>query len=140
MRHPRTEFNPAKTDMQRILFLIADAGRAHNDNHERLPAAFRAAGCTAKTTMRRVDSITLTSHGDLVDIDIRGNAFLRQMVRIIVGTLTEVGTGQRPVAQVAEILASKLRTQAGITAPAHGLELVEVRYDGSRPRAAEAPV
>jgi hypothetical protein len=46
MRHARTEFNPAKTDMQRILFLIADAGRAHNDNHERLPAAFQAAGWT----------------------------------------------------------------------------------------------
>jgi len=46
MRDSRTEFNPAQTDMQRILFLIADAGRAHNDNHERLPAAFRAAGWT----------------------------------------------------------------------------------------------
>jgi glutathione synthase len=44
MRHAGTEFNPANTDMQRILFLVADAGRAHNDNHERLPAAFRAAG------------------------------------------------------------------------------------------------
>jgi tRNA pseudouridine38-40 synthase len=54
------------------------------------------------------------------------------MVRIIVGTLTEVGTGRRPIAQVAEILASKDRTRAGITAPAHGLELIEVRYDGPR--------
>jgi tRNA pseudouridine38-40 synthase len=97
-------------------------------------AAFRAAGCTAKTTMRRVESITLTRlHPHLVEVDIRGNAFLRQMVRIIVGTLTEVGTGRRPVSQVAEILASRDRTQAGITAPAQGLELVEVRYDGSRP-------
>jgi tRNA pseudouridine38-40 synthase len=55
------------------------------------------------------------------------------MIRIIVGTLTEVGTGDRPVGQVAEILASKDRTIAGITAPPQGLELVEVRYDGSRP-------
>jgi tRNA pseudouridine38-40 synthase len=98
-------------------------------------SAFRAAGCTAKTTMRRVDSIALTRLSPhLLDIDIRGNAFLRQMVRIMVGTLTEVGTGKRPPAQVAEILASKDRTKAGITAPAHGLELVEVRYDGTRPR------
>lgn len=97
-------------------------------------SAFRAAGCTAHTTMRRVDSIALTRvHPHLLEIDIRGNAFLRQMVRIIVGTLTEVGTGRRPPAQVAEILASKDRTKAGITAPAHGLELVEVRYDGVRP-------
>jgi tRNA pseudouridine38-40 synthase len=98
-------------------------------------AAFRAAGCTARTTMRRVDSIALTRPElGLVEVDIRGNAFLRQMVRILVGTLTEVGTGKRPVAQVAEILAGKDRTKAGITAPAHGLELMEVRYDGSRPK------
>ena len=96
-------------------------------------AAFRAAGCTAKTTTRRVDSIALTRSAPyLLDIDIRGNAFLRQMVRILVGTLTEVGTGRRSAAQVPEILASKDRTRAGITAPAHGLELIEVRYDGVR--------
>lgn len=96
-------------------------------------SAFRASGCTAKTTMRRVDVITLTRAAPhLLDIDIRGNAFLRQMVRIIVGTLTEVGTGKRKPAEVAEILASKDRTRAGITAPAHGLELIEVRYDGVR--------
>lgn len=97
-------------------------------------SAFRAAGCTAKTTMRRVDSIALTRlHPHLLEIDIRGNAFLRQMVRILVGTLTEVGTGRRLPAQVAEILASKDRTQAGVTAPPQGLELMEVRYDGVRP-------
>src|SRR6185312_1827127 len=67
-------------------------------------AAFRAAGCTAKTTLRRVDSIDVVRDGDLVRIDVRGNAFLRNMVRIIVGTLSEVGTGRRLPAQVAEIL------------------------------------
>ena len=114
------------------LHAMHDASRALIGEHDF--AAFRAAGCTAKTTMRRVDSIALTRlHPHLLEIDIRGNAFLRQMVRIIVGTLTEVGTGRRPAAQVAEILASRDRTRAGITAPAHGLELVEVRYDGTRP-------
>jgi tRNA pseudouridine38-40 synthase len=108
-----------------------DAARALIGEHDF--AAFRAAGCTAKTTMRRVDSIALTRlHPHLLEVDIRGNAFLRQMVRIIVGTLTEVGTGRRTVAQMAEILASKDRTQAGITAPPQGLELMEVRYDGTR--------
>jgi len=95
-------------------------------------SAFRAAGCTAKTTMRRVDTITFTRLGDLLEVDVRGNAFLRNMVRILIGTLAEVGTGRRPEAQVAEILASKDRTQAGKTAPAHGLELVAVHYDGTR--------
>jgi tRNA pseudouridine38-40 synthase len=62
------------------------------------------------------------------------------MVRILVGTLVEVGAGRRQPGQVAEILASCDRTRAGITAPAHGLELVEVRYDGARPRRAPVPV
>jgi tRNA pseudouridine38-40 synthase len=98
-------------------------------------AAFRAAGCTAATTVRRIDAIELSvPDPELLAIDVRGNAFLRNMVRILVGTLAEVGTGRRPPGQVAEILASRDRTRAGITAPAHGLELVEVRYDGERPR------
>jgi tRNA pseudouridine38-40 synthase len=96
-------------------------------------AAFRAAGCTAKTTTRRIESIDLTDAGETLLVDVRGNAFLRNMVRILVGTLVEVGENRRPAAQVAEILASRDRTKAGITAPAHGLELVEVRYDGTRP-------
>ena len=99
--------------------------------------AFRAAGCTAKTTMRRIDAVDVSEAGDLVYLDVRGNAFLRNMVRIVVGTLTEVGTGRREPGQVAEILASRDRTLAGITAPAHGLELVAVTYDGTRVRAGD---
>jgi len=89
-------------------------------------SAFRAAGCTAKTTMRRVDAIDILERGELVEIEVRGNAFLRQMVRIIVGTLVD-----KP-GQTREILESKDRVQAGKTAPAEGLELVEVFYDGTR--------
>jgi tRNA pseudouridine38-40 synthase len=102
-------------------------------------AAFRAAGCTAKRTVRRIDQIEIAElpgelPGDagLVAVDVRGNAFLRNMVRIVVGTLVEVGRGRRSVGQVAEILASRDRTRAGITAPAHGLELICVRYDGRK--------
>lgn len=99
-------------------------------------AAFRASGCTARTTLRRIDGIDLSEgwpgEPDILSIDVRGNAFLRNMVRILVGTLAEVGRGSRSVGQVAEILASLDRTKAGKTAPAHGLELVEVHYDGTR--------
>ena len=95
-------------------------------------SAFRAAGCSAKTTLRRVDDIAIAAQDELVIVDVRGNAFLRQMVRIIVGTLAEVGTGRLTAAQVAEILASRDRTRAGQTAPAPGLELVEVFYGGTR--------
>ena len=102
-------------------------------------AAFRAAGCTAKRTVRRIDQIDVAQlpadlPGDawIVAVDVRGNAFLRNMVRIVVGTLVEVGRGRRPHGQLAEILASKDRARAGITAPARGLELVSVRYDGRK--------
>lgn len=96
-------------------------------------AAFRAAGCTAQTTLRRIDSIDLAeAPDDLLVIDVRGNAFLRNMVRIVAGTLADVGIGRLTPAQVGEILASKDRTKGGRTAPAHGLTLVEVRYDGRR--------
>jgi tRNA pseudouridine38-40 synthase len=98
-------------------------------------SAFRAAGCTAKTPHRRVDAIDLDAgNPERLVVDVRGNAFLRMMVRILVGTLAEVGTGRIAPGQVAEILASRDRTRAGKTAPAHGLELIEVRYDGVRPR------
>jgi len=98
-------------------------------------SAFRAAGCAATTTVRRVESIAITrSEPDVCDIDVRGNAFLRQMVRIIAGTLVEVGVGKRAAAEVAEILASRDRGRAGQTAPAHGLELIAVGYDGARVR------
>jgi tRNA pseudouridine38-40 synthase len=95
-------------------------------------AAFRAAGCAAKTTIRRIDSIDLVREAPLLYVDVRGNAFLRNMVRILTGTLVEVGRGRLTPAQVVEILDSRDRTRAGITAPAHGLELVEVRYDGRK--------
>ncbi len=96
-------------------------------------AAFRAAGCTAPTTIRRIDTIDLTEQpDDLWVVDVRGNAFLRNMVRIVVGTLVDVGMGRLTAAQVGEILAAKDRTRGGRTAPAHGLELVTVFYDGTR--------
>ncbi len=125
LRH-RAWHHPEPIDVARM----RDAARALVGEHDF--AAFRAAGCTAKTSVRRIDTIDLTEAEDLLSIDIRGNAFLRNMVRIVAGTLADVGRGALEVAQVAEILGSKDRTKAGKTAPAHGLCLVEVRYDGIR--------
>lgn len=96
-------------------------------------AAFRAADCDAKTTIREIRSLDLSiATPDLITVDLRGNAFLRNMVRIIVGTLVEAGAGHRDPTQVPEIIASRDRVQAGITAPPFGLELVEVFYEPGR--------
>lgn len=102
--------------------------RGHHDF-----AAFRAVGCVSKSTRRRMDELTLTYlEPQVLALDVRGNAFLRNMMRIIAGTLAEVGEGRRTPASVAELLISGERKLAGITAPAHGLELMSVSYDGVR--------
>ena len=64
----------------------------------------------------------------MIGIEVRGDGFLRHMVRAIVGTLVEVGSGRRDAAAVAAALASRSRGQAGPTAPARGLFLVRVDY------------
>jgi tRNA pseudouridine38-40 synthase len=97
-------------------------------------AAFRAVGCVSRTTVRLIRSVEVTwqEPGLLLAIDVRGNAFLRNMVRIMAGTLADVGESRFTPAQVAEILASKDRTKGGQTAPPHGLELMEVFFEGRR--------
>jgi len=98
-------------------------------------AGFRAIDCTSKTTMRRVDEVAVTEpEPGLLAIDVRGNAFLRNMVRIMAGTLVDVGEGRIDPAQMPEIIASRDRVRAGQTAPPHGLTLMSVRYDGARVR------
>jgi tRNA pseudouridine38-40 synthase len=96
---------------------------------ERDFSALRAAGCTARTTRRNIEEVALSSpEPGVVAVDVRGNAFLRNMVRILVGTLVDVGEGRLQAAQIPEILASRDRTRAGQTAPPQGLYLVSVRY------------
>jgi tRNA pseudouridine38-40 synthase len=101
---------------------------------ERNFAAFQASGCTARTSRRRVSAVTITRPApDIVHIDVRGNAFLRNMVRIMAGTLVDVGLGRLDAGAIDTILASGDRTRAGRTAPAHGLALVEVFYPPADP-------
>ena len=95
--------------------------------------SFRAADCGANTATRRIDSVDIGERepGDLA-IEIVGNAFLRNMVRIIAGTLVEVGTGRRSADSMPSIVEARDREAAGRTAPAHGLTLVEVFYERGR--------
>lgn len=91
-------------------------------------AAFRAAGCDARTTVREIYSLQLAQQDELLFIDVRGEGFLRNMVRVMVGTLVEIGMGRRPATDVAQLLLGGCREKAGRTAPAHGLCLMEVWY------------
>ncbi|MGN0342503.1 MAG: tRNA pseudouridine(38-40) synthase TruA [Roseburia sp.] len=81
-----------------------------------------------KSARRRVDELRVERDGKIIRITIRGNGFLQNMVRIIVGTLVEVGAGRREAETVGDILAAKDRSMAGPTMAAKGLALVEVRY------------
>jgi tRNA pseudouridine38-40 synthase len=91
-------------------------------------SSFRAAGCDADHAVRNVYGSFLEQRGDLLVYTIEATAFLRHMVRNIVGTLAEVGQGVRAPESLAELLAARDRTRAGLTAPAHGLFLMEVKY------------
>ena len=92
-------------------------------------SAFRAAECQSRTPMRRLEAIAVRRAGDHVFVEVTANAFLHHMVRNLVGTLLAVGGGERPRPWVAEVLAGRDRTRAGVTAPPQGLYFAGVRYD-----------
>ena len=94
-------------------------------------SSFRAANCDAAHPVRTIYQTRLEQRGELLVYSIEGTAFLRHMVRNIVGTLAEVGRGIRTADSFAELLDARDRTKAGYTAPPDGLYLVQVKYDPS---------
>ncbi len=92
-------------------------------------SAFRAADCPAKTTRRVMRRFDVEGERDLV-ITVEATAFLKQMVRNLVGTLVEVGIGRRPPESIAQLLLGGDRTKAGPTAPPQGLTMAKVFYEG----------
>ena len=92
--------------------------------------AFCSVNTQVESTIRTIYDISITKNDDnIISIDIEGNGFLYNMVRIIVGTLLEVGIGKMDVERVKEILESKDRKNAGPTAPARGLILEWILYN-----------
>lgn len=89
--------------------------------------------CNVRTdvenTVRTITDLDILTNGNEITIRITGNGFLYNMVRIIVGTLIRVGRGFYEPEKVKEILEAKDRRAAGVTAPAHGLILVEIKYE-----------
>ena len=90
--------------------------------------SFRASLCQAKSPLKTLDALTVRRDGDDLWIAVRARSFLHNQVRIIVGTLRQVGEGRWSRDDVAAALAARDRAAAGPTAPAYGLYLCAVRY------------
>lgn len=89
---------------------------------------FSALKKSKKSTTRTIDSITIEQEGNMLHFTFVGNGFLHKMVRILMGTILEIGAGKLPVTIIDEVLEQKVREAAGETAPAQGLFLDEVYY------------
>lgn len=101
-------------------------------------AAFRSTGGAARTSVREVSSLEIVTTEPFLFIDITADGFLYNMVRIIAGTLAEVGAGRLTAADVIAALQTGDRNRAGRTLPPHGLSLEEVSYGEGASRTRDA--
>ncbi|MCK5912623.1 MAG: tRNA pseudouridine(38-40) synthase TruA [Desulfuromusa sp.] len=90
--------------------------------------AFRTSGCSADTTTREIFSINFIEEGSLLHVDVCGSGFLRNMIRMMVGLLVQIGRNKRPANVIEKLLGAAKPDPSALTAPAHGLCLVEVWY------------
>lgn len=89
---------------------------------------FKASGTSSKSTVRTIYKAEIKQDGERIIIELTGNGFMYNMVRIIAGTIVDVGLGKIKPEEIPQIIESKDRTKAGKTLPAEGLYLVEVYY------------
>ena len=92
-------------------------------------ACFCSAGSSVKDTVREIYSIQIKKHEELVTVDICGNGFLYNMVRIIIGTLLRVNEGKLSTGDIKKIINGKDRQKAGPTVPPQGLTMLEIIYE-----------
>lgn len=114
---------PYKLDIPRMQQSLSDLLGTHDF------AAFQASGGTAKTTIRTLTEAQLAQDGEMLTLTVCGNAFLYNMVRIIAGTMLDIGMGRKPADAFRTALETGDRLALGVTAPACGLELTKVYYD-----------
>jgi tRNA pseudouridine38-40 synthase len=91
-------------------------------------SAFRASECQANSPIKTLDKIVISRQQDIIAVDVEAKSFLHHMVRNLVGVMAAIGDGSKPVEWAGEVLRSADRSRGGITAPAEGLYLVDVRY------------
>jgi tRNA pseudouridine38-40 synthase len=91
-------------------------------------SSFKASGCKSRNTVREIRQCSWERFGPWLVFRVEGTAFLRHMVRAMVGTLVEVGLGKRAPGSILELLSAGDRRRSGPTAPARGLFLMEVMY------------
>ena len=113
---------PVKLDVEKM----KEAAKYFVGKHDF--SAFKASGTSSKSSVREIYSADVFSEDDRIYIELVGNGFLYNMVRIISGTLVDVGLGKLEPTAIPKIIESKKRENAGKTLPAHGLYLVEVIY------------
>lgn len=122
-RHYAVETNGVKPNVA----AMQEAAHAIIGKHDF--SCFCAANTSVIDKVRIVQALEFNWHGEELHMTISGNGFLYNMVRIIAGTLWEVGTGKREISSLPQVIASKDRSLAGKTAPAHGLYLEQVFYE-----------
>ena len=113
---------PIKLDVEKM----KEASKYFEGEHDF--KAFKASGTSSKSSVRKIYKAEVTRNEDRVYIELTGNGFLYNMVRIISGTLVDVGIGKIKPEEIKDIIKSKKRENAGKTLPANGLCLVEVMY------------
>jgi tRNA pseudouridine38-40 synthase len=130
LRAARSLHHPRPLDLGAVRDATADLVGTHDFT------SFRAAGSAVRTSVRTLHRLDLRGEpGGLLELEIQASGFLRHMARNLVGTLLEVGRGERPADGMAALLARRDRTAAGPTAPGHGLTLVRVIYADREPAA-----
>lgn len=114
---------PIKLDVEKM----KEAAKYFEGEHDF--KAFKASGTSSKSSVRKIYKAEVYSDSQKIFIELTGNGFLYNMVRIISGTLVDVGMGKIEPKEIPNIIKSQKRENAGKTLPAHGLYLVEVNYD-----------
>jgi tRNA pseudouridine38-40 synthase len=111
-----------KLDLSRMKKAVKDLEGEHDFS------AFKSSGSDVSSTIRTIEYINITKQDDEIWLEIIGDGFLYNMVRIIVGTLLEIGVRKIAFDDIPRIMESRNRRRAGFTAPAKGLTLDKVYY------------